>query len=127
MTSNPGILQSLPLKLNFIPKFSLSYDKAEVVVGIIHLAIPSPTKLDIDGNPCPECSLNLLLSNSEQRSLEFHSTFSHRGHSLELFMFSTPSLAYRVLLVVPSIFLIEFLVLLPKNGLNMCSVCIQVF
>jgi hypothetical protein len=73
----------------------------KLVVGIIYLEVPSPTNWDIDGVLCPECSLNLLLSNSEQQSLESHSTFSLLGHSLGLSLFPTLSMAYEVLLVVP--------------------------
>jgi hypothetical protein len=76
----------------------------ELVVDIIYLVIPSPTDLDIDGIPCPEFLLIPLLSNSEQQSLEFHSTFSLLNQSLGLPMFSTPSRDYRILLVAPASF-----------------------
>jgi hypothetical protein len=74
----------------------------ELVVDTIYLAIPSLSDLVIDDIPCPEFLLNPLLSNSEHQSLEFHSTFSILDHSLDLSMTSTPSMAYKVLLVVPS-------------------------
>jgi hypothetical protein len=90
-------------------------------VDINYLATPYPTHLDTDDIHCPECSLNPLLSNSEQLSLEFHSTLSFLGHSLELSMFSTPSMAYRVLVVVPASLPSWFLVFSPKNGLNRSS------
>jgi hypothetical protein len=53
--------------------------------------------------------------------------FSNCGHSFELSMSSTPSMTYRVLLVVPTYLPNWLLVLPPKNGLNTCSVSIQVF
>jgi hypothetical protein len=55
----------------------------ELVLDIIYLSVPSPTILDINGIPFPEFLLNLLLSNSEQQSLEFHSTLSPLGNSLD--------------------------------------------
>jgi hypothetical protein len=73
---------------------------------IIHISRKKDlSEMNIDDISCPECSLNPLLSKSEQQSLEFHSTFSLLDHSLGLSMFSTPSIAYRVLLVVPASFL----------------------
>jgi hypothetical protein len=68
-----------------------------------------------------------LLSNSEQQSLEFHPSWSLLGHSLGLSMFAILSMAYRVLLVVPTCLPNRLLVLPPKNRLNTCSVSIQVF
>jgi hypothetical protein len=53
--------------------------------------------------------------------------FSHCGHSLELSMSSTPSMTYRVLLVVPTYLPNWLLVLPPKNGFNTCSESILVF
>jgi hypothetical protein len=101
VTSNPGILQSLPLKQTLSRSFRSHTLRNELVVDNISLAIPSPTNVDIVDIPCPEFLLILQLSNSEQWSLDFHSTFSHCGHSLEVSMLPTPSMAYRVLLVVP--------------------------
>jgi hypothetical protein len=68
-----------------------------------------------------------LLSNSEQQSLEFHPSWSLLGHSLGLSMFAILSMAYRVLKVVSIYLPNRLLVLPPKNGLNTCSVSIQVF
>jgi hypothetical protein len=123
LVSNSGMLQPLPLKLNFVPKFALSY----VVEWTIRL-IPSILQfllqviLDINGICCPEFLLHLPLSNSEQQSLKFHSTLSLLGPSLELSMFSTTSMAYRVLLVVPASLPNWVLGLPSKNGLDTFSV-----
>jgi hypothetical protein len=71
-----------------------------------------------------------LLSSSEQHSLEFHPSWSLLGHSPGLSMFAILSMAYRVLLIAPNWLLYLpnwFLILPPKNGLNTCSVSIQVF
>jgi hypothetical protein len=73
----------------------------DLVVVIIYLDVTSLTNWDIDGILCPKCSSNFLLSNSEQKSLEFHPSWSFLGHSLELSMFATLSMAYKVLLIVP--------------------------
>jgi hypothetical protein len=68
-----------------------------------------------------------LLSSSEQHSLEFHPSWSLLGHLLGLSMFAILSMAYRVLLIAPIYLPNWLLVLPPKNGLNTCSVSIQVF
>jgi hypothetical protein len=99
----------------------------ELDVDILYLDVTSPSNCDIDGILCPECSLNLLLSNSEQKSLEFHTSWSLLCHSLELSMSSTPSMAYRVLLIVPTYLPNWLLVLPPKNGLNTFGVFIPRF
>jgi hypothetical protein len=93
ITSNPGILQS-----------SLhSRTLLDELVGCIKcLEVPSPTNWDIDSILCPECSLNLLLSNSEQYSLKLHPSWSLLGHSLGLSMFAILSMAYRILLIILS-------------------------
>jgi hypothetical protein len=97
----------------------------ELVVDISYLATPYPNHLDTDDIQYPECSLNPLLSNSEQQSLEFHSTLSFVGNSLVFSMTSTPYMTYGVLLVVPASLPNWFLVLPPKNGLNTFSVSNQ--
>jgi hypothetical protein len=55
----------------------------ELVLDIIYLSVLSPTILDIAGIPCPEFLLNLPLANSEQQSLEYRSTLSPLGNSLD--------------------------------------------
>jgi hypothetical protein len=72
----------------------------------------------------PQIFCCLTLSNIHLNSIQ---PFSHCGHSLELSMFSTPSMDHRVLQVVPTYLPNWLLVLPPKNGLNTCSVSIQVF
>jgi hypothetical protein len=62
----------------------------------------------------------LTLNNSHLNSINL-------GHSLGLSIFATFSMAYRVLLIVPMYRPNWLLVLPPKNGLNTCSVSIQVF
>jgi hypothetical protein len=65
VTSNPKILQS---SQSFRSHTLLN----NLVVSSIYLVVPSPTIWNIDGILCPEWSLNLLLSNSEQQ-LRFNS------------------------------------------------------
>jgi hypothetical protein len=94
-------------------------------VDISYIATPYPNHLDTD-DICSEFSLNPLLSNSEQQSLELHSTFSLLGHSsLSLSMISRPSMAYRVLLVVSASLPNWVLGLPPQNGFHTFSVSIS--
>jgi hypothetical protein len=127
VTSNPGILQSPPLKLNFVPKFTLSYVVGQTWCGIIYLDVPLPTNWNLDSILCPECSSNLLLSDSEQELLEFHPSWFLLGQSLGLSMFAILSMDHRVLLIVPTNLPIWLLVLPPKNELNTFGVFIPRF
>jgi hypothetical protein len=67
LVSHPGMLQTLPLKINFVLKFGLSY----VVewTCCYHLFFNSSTWLDIDDTSLTRTSLESSLSDSEQLSL----------------------------------------------------------
>jgi hypothetical protein len=90
LVPNLGMLQPLPLKLNFVPKFALSY-VVEWTIRLMSSILQFLLQLilDIDDIPCPEFLLNLPLSNSEQQSLEFRSTLPSLGNSLDYPWFHT--------------------------------------
>jgi hypothetical protein len=126
MTSNPRILQSPPLKLNFVPKFSLSY-----VVGWTccwHNISWSSFTIYLEYRWYPlsrvllEPSIVWLQTIVTWIPSILVSSWSFFGLSL----FAILSMAYRVLLTTPTNPPNWLLVLPPKNGLNTFSVFIQV-
>jgi hypothetical protein len=69
LVSHPGMLQTLPLKINFVPKFGLSY-VVEWTCCCYHLFCnSSSTWLDIDDTSLTRISLEYSLFDSEQLSL----------------------------------------------------------
>jgi hypothetical protein len=66
--------------------------------------------------PLSRVFLESSVVNSEQKSLEFHPSWSLLGHSLGLSLIAILSMAYKVLLVVLAILPNGLLVLPPKNG-----------
>jgi hypothetical protein len=127
MTSNPGILQSLPLKLNFVPKFSLSY-----VIGQTwcwyHISWGYFTNyLEYRWYPLSRVLLEPSIVWLRTIVTWIPSILVFSWSFFGLSLFAILSMAYRVLLTTPTNLPNWLLVLPPKNGLNTFSVSIQVF
>jgi hypothetical protein len=70
LASHPGMLQTLPLKINFVPKFGLSYVVGWTCCCYHPCCNSSSNWLDIGDISLFRMSLESSLSNSEQSLLE---------------------------------------------------------